>query len=78
MCRGPCPCAVGWGPVLSLLPATHLVCAPWAGAGAVGEQVAELEQLPLRLPPGWLAVCRVPGLVPGGGPGWPLPSELLR
>lgn len=49
--RGPCP----------LPPPCYLSCVcPVArrwGRWGHGEQVAELEQLPLRLPPGWLAVC---------------------
>lgn len=57
-------------------------CGPqWAGTRGGwgrGKQVAELGQLPLRLSPGWLAVCRVPGSVPGGGPAWSLPPESSR
>lgn len=81
MCRGPCPCVVGWSPVLSLLPATPTCVCPWAGTRGRrgrGKQAAEWEQLPLRLSPLWLAVRRALGLVPGGGPGWPLPSDLLK
>ena len=58
------------------------LCVPlWAGTRgrwSRGKQVAELEQLPLRLSPGWLAVCPAPDFVQGGGPGWSLPSELWR
>ena len=72
-CR-PEPC-----PLLSHYPS---LCVPlWAGTRgrwSRGKQVAELEQLPLRLSPGWLAVCPAPDFVQGGGPGWSLPSELWR
>lgn len=51
------------------LPAPNypILCVPWwtgtRGRWGHGKQVAELEQLPLRLSPWWLAVCRASELV---------------
>lgn len=49
--RGPCPLPPPCYPSCVCPMGRH------RGHWGYGEQVAELAQLPLRLPPGWLAVC---------------------